>query len=201
MIEPIDKNFWEEIHQVNEPWWLTGTQFNKLLEYHSFVEDNIKGKTVLEIGVGLGTCTAGLSNLSEKLYCCDISEIALNRVKTISAQQFLTKDLKSVPAVDIAFCHLVFQHCTDDEIKRIINDINLKDDAIFSFQFSSLKDNIITTSIQELINKGSHFFRSVDIIKKLIDQTNKEFICVSDPIWWGGKNKHEWYIAKVRNKK
>lgn len=112
-----------------------------------------------------------------------------------------TTDLKSIPPVDFAICHLVFQHCTDLEIKRIIDQVNLTDEGIFSFQFAALKDNIITDSIQESINNGSHFFRSVETVKDLIGSTNKEIFYISEPKWWGGKNKHEWYFIKVRNKK
>jgi predicted TPR repeat methyltransferase len=198
---PIDKNFWENKHTNADRWWLTGTQFDSLLEFHDLSQEDIKNKKVLEIGVGLGICTQTLYKLADELFCADISEVALERVKPFSKLQYHTNDIKLIPSVDIAVCHLVFQHCTDLEITRIINDVNLTDAGIFSFQFASLKDNIITPTMQDLINKGSHFFRSVDTVKKIIDQTNKELIYISEPTWWGGKNNHEWYISKVRNKK
>lgn len=197
----IDKSFWEEKHSSDDNWWLTGTSFGNLLNFYSLSEQDLLKKKVLEIGVGLGTCTQGFFNLIKDLYCCDISESALNRVKNISSLQFFTKDLKLVPSVDFAFCHLVFQHCTDDEVKRIINDVNLLENGIFSFQFAAIKDGIVTSSIQELINQGALFFRSLEKIKEIVDQTNKEIIFISKPKWWGGKNKHEWYFIKVRNKK
>lgn len=197
----IDENFWNEKHLVNDNWWLTGTSFNSLLNLHSLTSQDILRKKVLEIGVGLGTCTKDFFNLTTELYCCDISNIALDKVKNISKAQFLTKDLKSIPQVDIAFCHLVFQHCTDHEVKRIINDVNLSDHGIFSFQFAALKDGIITSNIQELINSGALFFRNLEKIKEIVNQTNKEIFYISEPKWWGGKNKHEWYFIKVRNKK
>jgi hypothetical protein len=200
-MKPIDKTFWEDKHNIDDPYWLTGTDVGKLLKYHNIIEDDTKGKVLLEIGVGLGTCTSELQKISDKLFCCDVSEIALNRVKEFSDKQFLTNDLKLTEPVNIAICHLVFQHCTDDEITRIINDVNLTDDGIFSFQFAALKDNIISKSVQELINGGSHFFRSVETIKKIVSQSNKEICFISEPKWWGGKNQHEWYFIKVRNKK
>lgn len=197
----IDKDFWENKHNDADSWWLTGTTINQLLYYHELLETNFHNKTVLEIGVGLGTCTPNLKKISNILYCCDVSETALNRVKEFSDKQFLTTNLVNIEPVDIAVCHLVFQHCTDQEIARIINEVNLTDNGVFSFQFAALKDNIITSSIQQMIDAGSHFFRSVETVKEIISHSNKEIVYISDPVWWGGKNKHEWYFIKVRNKK
>jgi hypothetical protein len=200
-MKAIGKEFWEDKHNADDNWWLTGTGIRQLLNYHNITEDNTKNCVVLEIGVGLGTCTAGLQKISKSLFCCDVSESALLRVKDLSNRQFLTADLKYAPPVDIAICHLVFQHCTDEEITRIINDVNLTDAGIFSFQFAALKNNIITTSVQQMINNGSHFFRSLETIKEIVSQSNKEICDISRPKWWGGKNQHEWYFIKVRNKK
>jgi len=201
MISPIDKPFWEDKHSADDSWWLTGTTTGSLLSYHNISNTDTHGKTVLEIGVGLGTATPDLKNISNKLFCCDISETALARVKEFSDKQFLTTDLKFADPVDIAISHLVFQHCTDTEIKRIINDVNLTDNGFFSFQFASLKNNVVTNSIQHMIDSGSHFFRDLETVKKIVNQTNKEIYDISEPKWWGGKNQHEWYFIKVRNKK
>jgi hypothetical protein len=198
---PIDKNFWENKHADEDQWWLTGTRLDSLLGFHALSQDDIKNKKVLEIGVGLGTCTQTLYKLADELFCSDISEVALERVKPFSKSQYHTNNIKLIPLVDIAICHLVFQHCTDSEVTRIINDVNLTDVGIFSFQFAAIKDNIIHDNIKKLINDGCLFFRSVESIKKIVEKTNKEIIYISDPKWWGGKNQHEWYSIKVRNKK
>lgn len=197
----IDKNFWEEKHQENDSWWLTGTPFFSLLNFHNILIEDIKDKKILEIGVGLGTCTKELSKFSKELYCCDISKEALDRVKDLSTDQFLTENLKTIPPTDIAICHLVFQHCDDIEVERILNDVKLSNDGIFSFQFAALKDNITTKSMQTLIDQGCLFFRNLETIQDIVDRSNKEIFYISDPKWWGGKNKHEWYFIKVRNKR
>lgn len=198
---PIDKTFWEGKHSGDDQWWLTGTKLDNLLGFHSLSEEDLKKKKVLEIGVGLGTCTQGLHKLASELFCSDISEVALNRVKSFSSNQYHTNDIKLISAVDIAICHLVFQHCTDSEVERIINDVNLSEDGVFSFQFASIKNNIVHSNIQKLINEGCLFFRSVETIKQIVEKTNKEICYISEPKWWGGKNSHEWYFIKVRNKK
>ena len=196
----IDNNFWDDKHSNNDQWWLTGTLIEQLYHYHLLSYDYLKNKKILEIGVGLGTCTIELNKLSETVFCSDVSEIALERVKSFSTDQFLSKDLKEIPPVDVAICHLVFQHCTDIEVERIINEINLTDGGIFSFQFAALQNGVLTLQMQELVSRGELFFRDLETIKTIVERSNKEIFYISDPKWWGGKNKHNWYIIKIRNK-
>lgn len=200
-MKTIDKIFWEEKHSIDDNWWLTGTSIGNLLHYHELAEDYLTDKKILEIGVGLGTCTKELNKLGKELFCCDVAESALERIKEYSTKQFISSDLNLIPPVDVAICHLVFQHCTDLEIERIINDVNLTNDGIFSFQFAALENNIITSSIQSLVTNGELFFRDLEKIKEIVQRSNKEIFYISLPKWWGGKNKHNWFIVKLRNKK
>jgi hypothetical protein len=96
-------------------------------------------------------------------------------------------------------------HCTDQEVERIINDVNLTDDGVFTFQVSGLKDNIITERVQaQLIDNGSHFFRGVDVTKAIVARTNKEIISITTPVYggdyFGNWLQHEWYYVQVKNK-
>jgi predicted TPR repeat methyltransferase len=199
MNTPIDKKFWETKHSIEEKWWLTGTSIKSLLDLHNLQELDLKDKKILEIGVGLGTCTKELRKYTENLECCDISEIGLDRVKQYAKHTYLTTDLKNGRAVDVAICHLVFQHCTDQEITRIINDVNLTKNGIFTFQFATLKDNIILEETQHLMDFGSHFFRSVDKIKEIVNNSNKKIVSIETPKFWK-KIQHEWNFIKVKNK-
>ena len=173
---PIDKTFWEDKHSDDDQWWLTGTKFDSLLRFHSLSEEDIKKKKILEIGVGLGTCTQALYESASELFCTDISEVALERVKSFSTAQYHTSNIKNIAPVDIAICHLVFQHCTDSEVERIINNVNLSETGVFSFQFAAIKDNIIHANIQKLIDEGCLFFRSVESIKQIVEKQTKKFI-------------------------
>jgi predicted TPR repeat methyltransferase len=205
MISPVDKSFWETQHTANNPTWLTGTTLNLLLTKHGLTTDFLRDKKILEIGVGLGHCTREFQQYAKELYGSDISQAALDRVADFVTAGFLSNNLSQAPAVDLAFSHLVFVHCTDQEVERIINDVNLTDDGVFTFQVSGLKDNIITERVQaQLIDNGSHFFRGVDVTKAIIARTNKEIISITTPVYggdyFGNWVQHEWYYVQVKNK-
>jgi SAM-dependent methyltransferase len=199
----IGKDFWEQHHR-DDSGWLTGTGFENLLTAFGLVEHDIAGKQVLEIGVGKATCSTGLARLASDLYCCDISETALSKVKDLARQTYLSPDIIHIPPVDLAVSHLVFVHCSDDEMLRIINGVNLAEGGRFIFQISGLKDNILTEKVQqELVNDGSHFFRGVEQTKDIIACSNKQLVSVTDPVpgnpfadWLD----HEWYYVTVQNK-
>lgn len=199
-INVVGSDFWEEKHKLQDNWWLTGSDFEIVKTLHNLNDSDFKGKEVLEIGVGLGTCTKALSFLADKLYCCDISRTALANVSKYTIATYLTADLKNIPPVDIALCHLVFQHCSDDEIVRIINEVNLKNNGILAFQYASIVDNILSDTYLELTGKGTHFFRSKEEIEHLISLTNKELIRFEDSKWWR-KDKNQWDFVKLKNKK
>ena len=205
MITPINQIFWETQHSKNDTTWLTGTTLAPLLSRHNLTIDVLKNKKILEIGIGLGHCSQEFVHHTDTLYCADISQTALDRVQHLATQTFLTNDIAHAPAVDLAISHLVFVHCTDAETQRIINDVNLTDDGFFSFQVSGLKNDIITEQVQQrLIDNGSHFFRGVDVMKKIIENTNKEIISITDPVYggdyFGNWLQHEWYYVRVKNK-
>lgn len=199
----VGKDFWEQHHTDNSG-WLTGTGFRDLLNAFGLTDADITGKRVLEIGIGKATCSPGLASLANELYCCDISEKALSKVKDIACQTYLTTDIIQAPAVDLAISHLVLLHCTDDEMLRIINAVNLTEFGRFIFQISGLKDNVLTEQVQqELVNDGSHFFRSVERTKDIIARSNKQLVSVTDPVpgvHFANWLDHEWYYVTVQNK-
>ena len=198
----ISKDFWEGHHQGNSG-WLTGTSFDSLLKQFSLTVLDIQGKRVLEIGVGRGHCTESFKNFASELYCCDISETGLAKIKEWATQVFQTTDINLIPPVDLAISHLVFVHCTDDEMLRIINGVTLAEGGRFIFQVSGLKDGILTDQAKEkLVDDGSHFFRSVEETKAIINRSNKQFVSVIGPnsINHEGWFDHEWYYITVENK-
>lgn len=205
MTTPIDQTFWEHQHSKHDATWLTGTPLSLMLSKHGLTGDFLKNKKILEIGVGLGSCSKEFKNYTDTLYCADISQTALDRVSGVATAGFLTGNLSQAPAVDLAFSHLVFVHCTDQEVERIINDVNLTDDGIFTFQVSGLKDDIITERVKaQLIDNGSHFFRGVAVTESIIAKTNKEVISITKPVYggdyFGNWLQHEWYYVQVKNK-
>jgi len=198
----IGKDFWETEH-IGNTGWLTGTSFESLLQQFALALSDIQGKKVLEIGVGRGHCTESFKEFAGELYCCDISEGALDKVRSMAKEVYQTADISQAPQVDLAISHLVFVHCTDDEMLRLINDINLNEGGRFMFQVSGLKDGILTDQAKTtLVDDGSHFFRSIEETKDIINRSNKEFVSIVGPndILHAGWFDHEWYYITVQNK-
>jgi SAM-dependent methyltransferase len=198
----IDKKFWEDKHGVSDRYWLTGSSLKEIMALHDISYDELTNKDVLEIGVGLGNLSHDVVKYTDKLICCDISETALSNVSDMVSEKHLTSQLNKIKPVDLAICHLVFQHCTNEEIKRIINDVVLKDGGIFTFQFAFLRDGEEPNNkVKDLINLGSHHFRGIDEIKKMVEGANKEIVWTSEPIHYHDAENFSWFMVKIKNKK
>lgn len=197
----IGKDFWESKHEISDRYWLTGSSLDFINHYHKLGKRKLKNKKILEIGVGLGNLSRELLSYTEDLVCCDISEKALKNVSDKVTKKYLTTDLKEIEPVDLAISHLVFQHCVDDEVERIINDVVLKDDGIFSFQFAYLRDNELPNrNVLDLIELGSHHFRSLGKIKEMVNKANKEVVWVSKSYNFYEPENFSWLIVKIKNK-
>ena len=197
----IGKDFWESKHEISDRYWLTGSSLGEIKHYHNLKDYDLKNKKILEIGVGLGNLSKELTEYTENLICCDISEEALTNVSDKVTKKYLTTNLKEIEPVDLAICHLVFQHCVDNEIERIINDVVLNDNGIFTFQFAYLRDNEPPNSnVLGLINLGSHHFRSLEKIKSMVDKAGKEIIWMSEPYNFHNPENFSWLIVKIKNK-
>jgi SAM-dependent methyltransferase len=192
--------FWEEKHRVRDTYWLTGTQAHDILNMHNIPMD-MSFHSALDIGVGFGYLTRFFHQQKKTVYACDISPIALNNIRSFTAGTFVTNELAKVPPVDLAICHLVFQHCNDAEIHRIIQDVNLTPTGIFSFQFAFLRDGEpLKPRVKELIQLGTHHFRTLDTIKHMVHDSNKEIVAVSEPIHYNEDENFSWLFVMVKNK-
>jgi SAM-dependent methyltransferase len=197
----IDKTFWEDKHGVSDRYWLTGSSLKEIMTLHDISEDDLTDKKVLEIGVGLGTLSRDIFKYTTDLLCCDISEKALECVNPNVTKKYLTTDLSNIEPVDLGICHLVFQHCTDDEIERIINDIVLTDKGVFTFQFAFLRDGEKpNTNVQKLIELGSHHFRGMETIEKMVNKAGKEIVWTSNPYHYYEPENFSWLMVKIKNK-
>jgi SAM-dependent methyltransferase len=194
------ENFWDTQHKEKNKWWLSGCYSGKdILKIHN-INKNISNLKVLDLGVGMGNLTRYLNELGNEVYSCDISNVALDNIKDV-AKTYHTSELKNIEAVDIAISNLVFQHCDDNEVRRIIKEIKLKDNGYFSFQFAFLRENENPTEIlKENIKNKTHYFRSLDKILEFIDEANKTVISINGPIHHYGKENFSWYIVKIKNK-
>lgn len=190
----IDKNFWNIQHETGKH-WIGNSPFQKVVEYHQLNLSNYKNKKILEIGVGSGDFIKNIKNFTDNTYAADISDIALEKLKNY-AEIFSTDDLIKIPEVDLAICHLVFQHCSDEEIERIINEVQLSNEGIFSFQYAYLRNNNFIDSKGQILNH-THFFRSPKKIRNIIDKSNK---CIIGNSLIYQHTEFNWEILKVKNK-
>jgi SAM-dependent methyltransferase len=124
-------NFWQEQHKNKNEYWLSGTNNAEyILDLHK-IDRNISNNKILDIGVGMGHLSRYLYSKKNTMFCSDISQIALDNLNDI-ASTYLTSDLSRIEPVDIAICNLVFQHCNDIEIQRILNDFSIQS-YLFAF--------------------------------------------------------------------
>lgn len=161
------KEKWDERHKNLEIYWLTGSSINEIADGHGLGKiRKLKDKDILEIGVGTGSVTKVISK-SNSVYCVDISTVAIENVKNIAKDIFTVDKIGSAPPVDIAICHLVFQHCSEEEILYILDNVNLKDDGFITFQSAEL----IKTSdvIDRLISSKDLYFRTGEEMRKIVE--------------------------------
>ena len=200
-VKPIDKSFWEMHHNAKDHYWLTGSTLSEIMRFHELAENNLKNKKILEVGVGEGNLIRELKEFSDEIICCDISESALVKVEPYAYKTYLSPNLSQIEPVDFALCHLVFQHCTNAEIERIIKEVNLKEDGVFSFQFAYLRDNAPPNRIvRNLVKSGSHHFRTLAEIREMVTRSNKQIVSVSKPFDFYKPENFSWLTVKVQNK-
>ena len=203
----LQQSSWNHHHSLNyknpDDNYVTHSSFSEINGYHKLPDLDDK-HTVLDIGVGHGALVKYFSEKGCKTIGCDISDVALDQVSKYCHATFLSKDIEQCEPVDYAIGHLVFQHNFKNEVQRIINEVPLKDDGIFSFQIASLNPVKGRDQFSELIindvNKSMLYFYSLENILSIIESTNKEVVEVSEPIWFDKPFSFDWYIIKVKNK-
>lgn len=180
--------------------FVTSTTFAGVNHYHDLTLPH--NKTILEIGIGYGDTVRELKRLGNRVIACDISQVALDHVYDDVDKTCLTENIKEVEPVDLAISHLTLQHNQEDEVKRIINDVNLKTGAIFSFQFAALNPNktVLSELIMNDINNSMLYFYSCEKMKSIINLTDKRIVREMGPYWHKEPFSFDWYIFRVQNK-
>lgn len=200
------REFWESRHQGNDNTWVTGNDLTKLKNFYDIGPVDFRDKRCLEIGVGQGTLTKELAALSRNLYCCDISDKALDKVKNLATQTWHSQDIAQIPTVDVAIAHLVFVHCNDIECARILKSVPLESTSRFFCQFSCFVDPDLGISqaspkIQEQLDIGiKHFFRTPDEIQSLISDAGLNVIKIKKchPGSYHGWNGQYWQCYELQ---
>lgn len=185
------KEFWETAHQGNNELWLTGSYLHQVWEPMKILNRLTPEIKVLNIGVGLGRDTRELHDRKAIVDVLDISEAALERVKSITRNRFLSSNLSGLPIneYDIAVSHLVTQHMNDEDLIEQITYVirSLKPDGIFGMQFAFIDD---TPEANEQLNKTynnviniprenkGHMFRTLSKMKDIV-----ESFCAGKIVW------------------
>ena len=180
--------------------FVTNSSLDELRKWHQL--PIITNQKVLEIGIGYGKTVKQLKARNNTVYACDISQVAIDKVKNDCDGIFLTENLSDIEPVDLAISHLTFQHNAEHEVHRMIDQVNLKEDGVASFQFASL--NPTKTVLSELIindiNKSMLYFYSCEKFTSIVDATDKEVIEFVGPYWFDSPFSFEWYVCKIRPK-
>lgn len=199
--------FWNDKHQTQNRHWLTGTSLGMIYRFYNIGPDDLKSRKVLEIGVGVGVITKELRQLADKLYCSDISAVALKNASQYADDTFLSQDIGQAPAVDVAICHLVLVHCDDAEVRRILSSINLTPGGKIYCQFSCLKtpdavDTAPPAVKKSLTELGPHYFRAHSDIEKMIQDSGLSVSRVKeiDPGGYMGWNGQFWKLCVLERK-
>lgn len=166
------REYWDKKHTDNDKWYLTGTSLAKYISIFGIPAKRFG--TVVEIGVGLGYATKGLSDKCEKVYAVDISEVALDRVKDFTTP-IRSDRMSEIPSncADIVVCHLVAQHNLDVTLETLISEairVLRPKDGTFYLQFADSmqdKDEREALSDEKKMQEG-FMFRSLETVDRMV---------------------------------
>ena len=152
------EKLWDKVHRDNNTYMQTDSSLQHILCDLELIIKFVNSETILEIGVGTARCSNEIINLGKMLYCVDISELALSKVRP-SAATYLNTEMDILPNdfFDLAISMCVSQHIDNDELERHLTYTikSLKEDGIFALQLNINKDdsqnNIKRNTPQELI--------------------------------------------------
>jgi 2-polyprenyl-3-methyl-5-hydroxy-6-metoxy-1,4-benzoquinol methylase len=172
------QHWWDSAHRSNctpdLQGYLTGSAGLEVWQ-RLLVEQFIRPATrVLNIGVGLGHCTKALAERGCLVSALDVSEVALQKVRSICQNCYAAKDIGTLPSnyFDIAISHLVTQHISNqslvDQLREVLR--SLTPDGIFAMQFADLygKSRFDFPNESENSLKHGGVCRSLGFMEKLV---------------------------------
>ncbi|MHA2084453.1 MAG: class I SAM-dependent methyltransferase [Candidatus Thorarchaeota archaeon] len=197
------QEFWENVHETDDISLLTDSDPNSVYSFHQLQElADASGNTVLEVGIGYGKSIQHLAS-KNRVIAVDIAESALERVRPFAYQSVLTPDLKRVKrnSVDWALSHLVFQHCTDSMLRKILSGVlrALKPQGFFSFQFADIPPGNIAFSPehQRLVDLDMLQFRSSERVENIVEKCGGRVISISPKIQFPKVYNIGWYAMRI----
>lgn len=142
-----------------------------------------QGLTVMDFGVGRGDFARFCKQRGNIVICCDVAEEALHGVYGVADECLLYDEaIDNLPPVDLAIANLVFQHCSDEVVLRIMKGIRLKPGGVFSFQFAEVYPPLPQWIVDQT-STGYLTFRSPTKMKLMVLESNNLWVeRVSEPI-------------------
>ena len=150
----------------------------KVLE---FIDDNLRNKSIIEIGGGIGLFTKHFAEYGRNITCVDISQGMINRnikylgvdlAKKVRYVQGFFQDFEDEKEYDILVCSLVLIHNSDDIIS-ITN--NMKRIANTIYLFEQIEDGVqasrytLPKTMKEYINYFPEY---------IVEKTCEYYLCL-----------------------
>lgn len=178
-------NFWNKCHIDQNGMGLTGSQYDdtiNFLKINDYINNNIK---LLEFGVGMGFTLRELNKRGVRVSGVDVSEIALECVKSFCENTYIVDDIDKLPTnyFDIIIYYNVVQHIPTNylinEFKHSLR--SLKNEGLMAIQFTS-SPYYIDAGLDATTNQGQTFFRTKEYMETLINNLGGTCDLVYDSI-------------------
>lgn len=195
-----NKEFWEEKHKEDNRYWLTDSEPDYVYKLHG-LKIFMPQQNILEIGVGTGRSIRKLAEWRHKVFAVDISETALEKIKSHAIPiQIYEKNAWPKNIIDIALCHLVFQHCNDNDFEYLLRMTleSLVSDGFFTFQCAAADENKLNQAYKQFVKDGHMFFRSKNQVMETIKLSGGELLSISDDILHPRECDIVWNIYRIR---
>ena len=182
------RKHWRECHAASDEQMLSGSPPAYVLGIHEIVVP--QGGTVLDIGIGLGEMARYLKEQGCHVHSMDITEEALDKVADVTEARWLITDTLPAGMFDLAICHLVAQHVSDDDLVPELRNVlqSLKPGAVLSIQFAMRPDAV--GQVHELIDcRLGGACRDSERARRIVEQAGGEVAYKTQPItkgvtWW-----------------
>ena len=182
------EDWWNTQHKKRAKEWLTGSTLTQYLNFFRSKHKYKNAKTVLEVGVGLGTATKRIFREKGEVYAVDISEKALQKVShfanvyTTSNTESDIPTLDQLPTgvIDIAFSFLVAQHISDEMLVHHIHHVTraLKKTGVFCLQYAvDLEPDCLYNKQSADYQKKGGVVRTPEQVDNLVSKAAELFCC------------------------
>jgi SAM-dependent methyltransferase len=134
------EKWWNDCHNTSGSFYVSDYGGPSLWKQLNISDRIIRGKRVLEIGVGDGSDVRELRAKGLEVHVLDITPAALQKVASITQGQWIASRIELLPEAefDVAISHLVTQHLSNEVLARQIKFVlrSLKPRGVFAMQFA-----------------------------------------------------------------